>query len=620
MHGMNTNAHTDEKPGNFAIEAVRLFCLWYFANLGCLTVLTHVAQIVSMKFQAYAVACLFVFACLSTAFLLAGRKIFRRGGPIDPYSLLFIMILGLMGTLFSVSFHRLGRSSPDEYYYAANPVYYQQHPHESLGFETRTLYSHDPLASVAFFTAGAFEYIQGAVAFLANIEFAKVYYLLFAGLNGFVIVWAIFLALVRFSDSTAGALVGTFFTISFIQMLGETSWAPGAFSFVRSFEGKSVLIFGGIPLFFHFSLKHFEEASLLSWLRLAILLAAFVGLSTTAFMIFPIFGLILFASYWLVRRPGPGSIRSVLRGAFSYFSSSSYLVLYGLFVSAKERYAGASVSGNLAYPTTLSGYLSGFYNPAMPLTPLLVVVFSLIALSTVRNDLRRFLAVWIMLVLLTVFNPWVASGLLYYFRAIYYRLFYVFPFPLVIGVAFSSLFGMTAGLRPSWKSLLWICTGAGVWALLFWLPSSIFRGSAYASGPTYRDEEMTMAREALNVLPKDVMLAPYPLSGAINMLDSRSAQLLTRGDILEFYLNPRGQEFDARLRMDANEFLTGDPGEDEAFMQMIDRYPEIRSVVFYRKFIQRREYSSVMETVGQFLRRAGFGHSRHTADLLMFWK
>jgi hypothetical protein len=182
------------------------------------------------------------------------------------------------------------------------------------------------------------------------------------------------------------------------------------------------------------------------------------------------------------------------------------------------------------------------------------------------------------------------------------------------------LFSLTSTFKPLWKSFLWVFVFVTTWLLIFLLPSSVLRGRAYTAGPTYFDENLTLAREVLAIAPKGVMLAPYPLSGAINMLDSGRPQLEARDNILEFFLTPLGQDIDAGLRIDANAFLTGDPGKSGPFEQLLGRYPEIQSLVLYERILQRPGYLVVIPNVEQFFKDNGFVNSKDTPDVVVFWK
>ena len=83
------------------------------------------------------------------------------------------------------------------------------------------------------------------------------------------------------------------------------------------------------------------------------------------------------------------------------------------------------------------------------------------------------------------------------------------------------------------------------------IPSSIFRNQIYQLGDWSQHEEYLIARKIISATPKGVMLCPYPIAGAIRMLSADYPQLLTRSDMMTFYLGAQGRKDDADLRLDA---------------------------------------------------------------------
>ena len=95
----------------------------------------------------------------------------------------------------------------------------------------------------------------------------------------------------------------------------------------------------------------------------------------------------------------------------------------------------------------------------------------------------------------------------------------------------------------------------------------------------------------MNITPHGLMVAPYPISGAVRMIDTDFDQLITRDDHLDVYLNLQGRGDEAKLRMRASDFLDGKAQEYDSFVRLMNMYPEVQSVVFYRKIFYRQEYA-----------------------------
>jgi len=602
-----------DRPLPFSVTVAAVVAFWYMAVLASLTVFTHLAQFFSMPFRTYAYISLPIALAVSGLVFFSSGRLLRESFPKDPHNLLFVLLLGLAALFLSVSLHRLGRSSPDEYYYTANPVYYLQNPQSAMGFEARTFYSGgDPIYSVAYLTAGAYEYVQAAAAFFLHARFVTIYYAAAAGLAGFLIPLSVFLAVFCFSGSPTGAVWGTFVTLCAMVVTGETSWTPGIYSFLRAFEGKAFLLFGGIPLFVAFSWLYFARWNFRHWLYLAALVTALAGMSTSSFIILPALGAILIVSYWAVFRDSLPSARGWLLHFISYFAIFAYMAAFAYLVGRADHVRYADFF-NKDYPSTFAGYVNGFVFQPFPTTPILTVVFTLAALVLASGRARALLGLWILLVILLILNPLVSPIWLAYFKGIYFRLFYLLPFPLVVGFAISALYSIS----KEWTAPLrrWIRVGLVIAPLAgcFLLPTSILVNPVYVRGNWLRDNDLIRAQAIVDSSPPGVMLAPFPLSGAVRMLDARFPQMITRNDVLLFYLEAQGREDDARLRVRTKAFLTGDTRNFRPMLALLDLYPEIRSIVIDQSLNERAG-----PPLAESLQEKGFTVQRSTLDLIIY--
>ena len=95
---------------------------------------------------------------------------------------------------------------------------------------------------------------------------------------------------------------------------------------------------------------------------------------------------------------------------------------------------------------------------------------------------------------------------------------------------------------------------------------------------------------------------------------------MTRNDLLELYLGAEEQKSDTRLRMDANDFMVGDVSKSEAFKLLVKEYPEIQSVILYRKIMQGQDYVPLADAIDQYLKDNGFVNRKTTNDLIIFFK
>jgi len=595
--------------------------------MGILTVFTHLAQTFGLRFDQYAFISLLLFLTISSGIFWRLKKQWVEIKTKDATVLLAVIFIALLGAFVSLSMRRIGRFIPDEYYYGTNPAYYVQHPTSKMDFKLLFFYSGgQPFYSVSYLTATAFDYILGVFSYLTKIQFIKVYYELGGGLGGFLIPISIFLALSCFTRNTTSAALGTFFTTLSIFLLAETVWTPGGYSFIRAFEGKVIMLFAGIPLFIYYSLKYFAEPRITYYasritpiIPLFFLITALTGMSTSAFMIFPILAAIIFVSYWLTFRKIFASFRDVVERGIFYLLSFSYLFYFAIFVALRDKVDTAlAINVSNGYTDSVREYLVGYYNPSIPLTPILLIIFSFAILFITKGKLRAFLTLWMGIVLMTIPNPIIAKFLLNLFRGIYFRLMYIYPFPLIIGISVAALYEITS--QTTRKKIIWAMASLAFCAILFLSPSSLFVSDRYTWGAWSSYKENESAFEIVNAAPHGLMVAPYPISGAVRMIDTDFDQLITRDDHMDVYLNLQNRGAEAKLRMRASDFLDGKAQEYDSFVRLMDMYPDVQSVVFYRKIFYRQEYTETAKQLVNLMQTLGFANRKDLDDTVVFWK
>ncbi len=227
--------------------------------------------------------------------------------------------------------------------------------------------------------------------------------------------------------------------------------------------------------------------------------------------------------------------------------------------------------------------MTTFVYPAFPLTPVLVIVGCVVVVAIAGDEGRRFLVAWIALAILLALNPMSAQVLLGYFRGIYYRLVYLLPFPLCLGLSAAYLYDRHRSAVLAHRHEFVAIVGAAALALAVLVPVSLFRLSLYAWGNPLYEGDIVRATGIVKAAPPGNMLAAYPLSGAISMLDSDVPQMLARPDLLDFYLRAEGDDTDADLRSQAQLMLDGDPAAGGAMEDILEHHPEIQSIVLKRQ-------------------------------------
>jgi hypothetical protein len=598
--GLSIPVDTEAKPESLAVAFASTLAAVYVAILAALTVLSHLCQFLTIRFSIYAELCMGISATILAAFVFYSLKWLKRRRVEGWWSLLAILLVGAVGAMLALGMHRVGRISPDEYYYASNPVYFTQHPNESLSFESRLFYDRSEIRSAAFFTAGAYEYVEAAAAYILGVRFATVYYLIGAAVTGFLIPTSLFLAIYRLTGRVRNSVVGAFVAMAIILLMGETSWAPGANAFLRAFEGKAFLQFAGVPLLVAYSISYLRHPRASAWWCLFALCTALAGMSTTSFALAVLLGINLLGAYWIAFRANGQAFRDVSRSAWKYLAAFSYLALWAVLVARMDGIQTAEFL-NADYPASFGAYIQGFLYSPYPMTPVLLVAGCTLALVAAEGMVRKFLTAWIGLAVLIALNPVSAGLLLSFLRGVYYRLLYLLPFPLCWGLAAAFLLGRIAALGRNAErvAIAVLCLAA---VLLPWIvPVSVFRLPLYGWGNTLFGEDLRKADQIVGATPKGVMLAPYPLSGGIAMLDSERPQMLTRPDLMDFYLRQQGQDEEAMLRHGSQLALDGSPKDAAALGELLLADGEIRSVVFVRG-----NYLRMQQLADPLLEAAGF--------------
>jgi hypothetical protein len=207
-----------------------------------------------------------------------------------------------------------------------------------------------------------------------------------------------------------------------------------------------------------------------------------------------------------------------------------------------------------------------------------------------------------------IYNPIAAQPLLLFFRGVFYRLAYLYPFPLLVGIVIAILVERTTKYRTT----IWTAICALLLLIALILPTSIFRSDRFAWVPWYELKEYVVAREAIQIAPEGLMLAPYPISGAVNTLNADYPQMIARLDTTEVFLAFQGQAEDGRLRSQVDGFLQNNNSSLESFLQLLNTYPEIRSIVM------RNEVYVKYNT--EIITRLHFPHTQQIGGWRILWK
>lgn len=570
-------------PVFLSVAAVKTVLFGFFSLLAGLTVLTHLAQLFGLTFGQYACTSLLVVLSVLIAIFIISKKILSRVTVNDRKVLFFVLILGIIGATLAGVIHR---PDSDDYYYVPNAVYYSQTPGAKMGLGVHFFHADgEPFKEMATNTSSPYEYIQALLSYCTGIEYLFFYYLIFPGLVGFLIPLSYYFALSQFQEeSSKWNVLGVLAIISAMLLMGETHRSIGNFSFARAFQGKVLFMAAGIPLFVAFSYEYFKRPSMLSWFYLLLISTSMTGLTTSALAMLPALSLILTLVYVCT---ASNNRRRAFFLTIPYLASLFYVIGMAL---TKLNGLPRGVSANLqifndAWPITFREHLGFLINPEIPLTPIIAIVSMAISLLFCRRRTELFL--WTLFTVFLYLNPWVAPFLIGKLipSNIYWRMFYLLPFPLAIGIGVSCV--LTFLNRFFNTKLLMPCSiGCLLLLNLSHYPlhsASIFRdeNGVRVDWPGYKLHPAILkaAREIIVSAPSGVMLAPMDIAGTVTLLSSKYPQIISRFEGLYTWLKLRGCEEEARLRFATLQFVDGSSQYPDAFKKIVLMHPDISSIV-----------------------------------------
>jgi hypothetical protein len=317
------------------------------------------------------------------------------------------------------------------------------------------------------------------------------------------------------------------------------------------------------------------------------------------------------------------NVRSCFLRGFSYFCVLLYLALYAgsiLLLSAGQ--LGTENPLNPGWPATFLGHAEFVFGG--PVVMLFLMTGTILAITLTQEKHCRMLVVWILSVIALYLNPLLSPIMIKYVTSqlLYWRLFYLYPFPLVVGLAGAALWLRLETLRSKQR-----CIISGVVVALFLLAhlplssSSVFRRRVHGlkTGlgiPRYKVQDLALARKVLALAPPaGTMLATPNVSFAIPMLSAQYPQMLIRTDGILMWMAQHNAKEEAIHRIRASNLLAGKSSREgiDSLVWLIHRYPQIRSIVANRDVVEA--YNSYLSHL---LEEAGFTERKTVDNLAVF--
>ncbi|MBI9047143.1 MAG: hypothetical protein JEZ06_21835 [Anaerolineaceae bacterium] len=592
----------------------------YFASIfSVFTICTHLSQILEVSFHIYAIITAAILILLISVTIPFVKKRLNQIRKFDRKALLLLAALGFLCSLLALISHR---NSADDYYYTPNVVYMLDNPNSPMGFDVHFLDGGEncDVVSHIWGTSFPFEYSQGVIAHFSKINFLFIYYLISPVFIGFLIPFALFYALSGFSkEQTFVIAISVLITIGIVLLLGETHRTFGNYLVTRAYQGKTLLLAVGIPFFIGITIRFFETPSVYYWIMLFATTIAMLGATTSSLPV-----LLSLASVLSIANLFSKEIKQQKISAYViYFSAFVYFVFYVLFLFKNSTLnLGIDSPINKGWPTTFVETLGFFVNNKKPVTPIVVSISSFLAIYYTAGKERRFLIAWIIAVSILYINPLLAPIIIKYLTSpnIYWRLFYIYPFPLVMGISIIYLIKKMRAKKRNTQiiiSLLTVMMFIGAYFVPFSTSTFRYSDTSIRIPPGYKLSvgNMQAAEGIIKIAPEGTMLAPPEISGVIPMLSSKHPQVSIWGDGVRLWLGNCGlSPHVASKRIAATEFIGGDQSNYSEFQDFLNTEGEIiDSIVMLRTIIESEDVKTQLAI-------HDFKHQSTVENYIVLWR
>ena len=596
-----------------AVQSTLVATLTAFA---CVTVATHAAQVAGLAFSTFAPVVLLLSGATGLAAALLAPRPLGATGRAEAGVVGTLAALVLASAVLALFSHR---ADVDDVNYVPNALHYLTHPQTPMGFAVHYVLGENgqPPTSLFQSTALPFEYLQAALAHHTGLPLLAVRYFalptLLGGLLPLVWVWVLW----RLGATTRNAVLGAVAVLALLLLLGDTFRSYGNYAWVRLHMGKAVLMTVILPVFAAAMLGYLRAPNRTCWWMLFGCATSGVGLTGSAIPLLAALAALVAVAHWLASSPARPPWRATATAAIA----TLYLVGYAIAVLSHARdQLGAAALLNEDWPTDFWSHARFMYAGRPPASALAVVSCLPAAWWLSDRYMRRVLVVWCGVAVCTLLNPLLAPFLIEQVTSpnIYWRLFYLLPFPLAAGLAASGSFARATTLR---RATALAVTFVAVTTALHWVPHSpsVYHDrpgdqhSSRLSWPRYDLDtaKLEVAGEISEAAADGVMLAPLRIAAYVPMLNAEMPQVITRRSEMLMWITGLGQPRSIpEQRLSAADYLGGTGGELADLEAVLDRHA-VRTLVADRQVAERAELRAA-------LARRSWRESARVQDYVLF--
>jgi hypothetical protein len=523
-------------------------------------IIVHISGLIGTSFQALCI--IYTFFLIATSFLLI-KSLRKKYTSVNKYlnqdELHAILMLVVLASITSTVSLIAIRPDLDDVNYSSYAVYFLKNYSDVIDFKSHAHWLPKPLPSMPPVNiSNTITLFCAYVAFLSGIPFLHVYYFFLPALTGGMIPLGWFLLFTKFAKKGIAAVIASTAICVFLSIDGEPHRSFGNFAFVRIWQGKAMLMSLVLPVFIAFTIEYFRKPTVSNWGRMFSLNCSAAGLSMMAVYFLPIAGFLIGLSCLSQDKNGMSrgeKIKSSLlySMSFSYLLIIAAIIVFLVMINLKL----IELIGFRGWPDSFIGQFKLIFTSYQFF---LFIVFSFLCLITGDYENRKFLIVWIILSVIFFLNPIVFPFISKYITTLntYWRIFYLLPFPFVIGLPITYI-GWSKTRR---KSLWWFC-------FILLISLAIIGNALNFKHATFSKLPLNFGQYKINKeLEKDIrfiiklckpgpMLAPLKYSGIIPIYTADYPQVVVRKFSFVAYAIQNKLDEEANRRFRAVDLVSG---------------------------------------------------------------
>lgn len=438
---------------SFLVFFILLFSIW--------VVTAHIAGITGITFRSL---CLFYTVLSLTTIYIMLKNFIEKFAAVkknisgdDLHAVLMLIALVIIASAISIIFIR---PDLDDVNYSSYAVYFLNNSSNAIDFGMYDLWLPGSLPKMPQINiSNTITLYCAYIAYVFNIQFLHVYHIILPALTGAMIPLGWFLVFAKFSKKGTTAAIASTMICVFLSLDGDPHRTFGNFAFVRIWQGKAILMSVLFPIFIAFTIDFFRYPSLRNLSKIVALNCSAAGLSITAVFFIPIAGFLIGSAY-LFKNKDFIDKQKIKKIVFLYMSSYCYLFIVAgyLMILAYTNSKLFEYVGTNGWP---DNFLGQFRFVFMNYQFYLFIIFFVLSLYLSNNENRKFLLFWVFLLGILLLNPIVFPYISKYITTLntYWRLFYLLPFPFVIGLPVVYLkFQESSRKRFWWISFILLIT------------------------------------------------------------------------------------------------------------------------------------------------------------------